>query len=266
MANARGASPLPDSSHDQSESPDSADGLSHLQARSLAAQRRAAEMLHVAPEALRGAPDHLRGAVAMPVLWFAGALEAVAQRAAGSSGRELSGPGILVKGVFYPVRTLTADDTELLWTFLQHGLSEESRRRRFMAPMPQVPTTAAAWLASRDGHSRVALAVLDPVNLGTIVAVVEYAMSPDGPPEVAVAVADDYHGRGIGTNVLSMLATMSLAAGESSWRCDVLADNDAPLRLLAAVGDVELGGVSGGVRSVIVHLDPDKLLGTTALA
>lgn len=255
--------PLPDSSPSPSGTAQSQEPH-ETQDETPGAQRRAVDILHGAPDALRGAPEALRGAVAMPVLWFAGALEAVAQRAAGSERPELSGPGILVKGVFYPVRTLTADDTDLLWAFLQYGLSEESRWRRFMAPMPKVPATAAAWLADRDGHDRVALAVLDPVNLGTIVAVVEYAMSPDGPPEVAVAVADDYQGRGIGTNVLSMLATMSLAAGESHWRCDVLADNDAPLRLLAAVGEVELGGVSAGVRSVIVHLDPEKLLGTTA--
>jgi ribosomal protein S18 acetylase RimI-like enzyme len=80
-----------------------------------------------------------------------------------------------------------------------------------------------------------------------------------------VAVADAYQGKGVGSNLLRMLATMSLAAGEPNWRCDVLADNDAPLRLLATVGAVELGTVSGGVRSVLVHLDPERLLGTTVV-
>lgn len=188
---------------------------------------------------------------------------------AGAVGRNtsprLSGPGILVSDVFYPVRTLTADDTEVLLQFLQEGLSEESRRLRFMSPMPTVSPAAAAWLASRDNFERVALAALDPADPTVVIAVVEYASIPDGPPEVAVAVADAFQGKGIGSNLLRMLATMSLAAGEPVWRCDVLADNDGPLRLLATVGTVKLGGVTGGVRSVTVELDPERLLGTTVV-
>jgi RimJ/RimL family protein N-acetyltransferase len=176
---------------------------------------------------------------------------------------QLSGPGILVAGVFYPVRTLNADDTDALQQFLQEGLSEESRRLRFMSPMPTVPASAAAWLANRDGFDRVALAAMDPVDPTVVVGVVEYATYREGPPEVAVAVADAFQGRGVGSNLLRMLATMSLAAGQPVWRCDVLADNDGPLRLLATVGTVELGSVSGGVRSVEVKLDPHRLLGTT---
>ena len=162
------------------------------------------------------------------------------------------------------MRTLTAEDTDALHEFLQDGLSEESRRLRFMAPMPSVPESAAAWLADRDGHDRVALAALDPDDPSKIVAVVEYAAVDDGPPEVAVAVADEFHGRGIGTSLLKMLATLTLASGQPEWSCDVLADNEGPLRLLGNVGEVHLGGVTDGVREVTVTLDPKKLFGMNA--
>ncbi len=179
------------------------------------------------------------------------------------NGPDITGPGIMVRHVFYPVRTLVADDTEVLRRFLQEDLSDESRNRRFFSPMPTVPATAAAWLANRDGRDRMALAALDPNDLTHIVALVEYALVPDGPPEVAIAVADAYQGQGIGSNVLRMMATMSLAAGEPNWQCSMLANNDAPLRVLASVGDVEQIGITGAVRSVTVHLDPSRLLGTT---
>ena len=171
----------------------------------------------------------------------------------------------MADGIFYPVRTLAAEDTAVLHEFLQVGMSEDSRLQRFMSPMPKVPAAAAAWLAARDGQRRVALAALHPEDSSMLVSVVEYAASVDGPPEVALATADEFQGRGIGTNLLRMLATMSLAAGESAWRGDVLADNDAPLHLLARVGDVELGTVTGGVRSVTVYLDPKRLYGTAVL-
>lgn len=202
----------------------------------------------------------VRAAGAMPGAFMAarhGARPAVAVP------ESLEGPGIAVHGTFYPVRTLNADDTDVLQRFLQDGLSEESRRRRFMAPMPTVPKAAAAWLADRDGTRRVALAALDPLDPTVLTGVVEYAFVEDGPPEVAVAVADAFQGRGIGKNLLRMLANMSVAAGEMVWRCDVLADNEGPIRLLNAVGEPELGDVNGGVRSVLVELDPHKLMGTT---
>lgn len=204
----------------------------------------------------------MRQAVGVPAAWLAMALANLGVPE--TRVNKAVGPGVAVGGLFYPVRTLTAEDAPALRRFLQDGLSEESRRLRFMVPMPEVPESAAAWLADRDGHDRVALAALDPYEHDTIVGVVEYASQAEGPPEVAVAVADDYHGKGLGTNLLVMLATLSLASGQNEWSCDVLADNEGPLRLLQTVGEVHLGEVTRGVRAVTVTLDPQRLFGVTA--
>jgi RimJ/RimL family protein N-acetyltransferase len=212
-------------------------------------------------EVWRSAPDLVKDAAAAPATWLAAALKMFGLQ---EEARFPEGPGIAARGRFYPVRTLSADDTDALRTFLQDGLSEESRRLRFMSAMPTVPESAAAWLANRDGHDRVALAALDPDDPDKVVAVVEYAAVDGGPPEVAVAVADAFQGQGIGTSLLKMLATLTLASGQTQWSCDVLADNDGPLRLLANVGDVILGGVTDGVRGVTVTLDPKKLFGVHA--
>lgn len=212
-------------------------------------------------EAWRAAPEMVKEAAAAPAAWLTAALRNLGV----PIGPEFpEGPGIAARGRFYPVRTLTADDTDALHEFLQDGLSAESRRLRFMTPMPTVPESAAAWLADRDGHDRVALAALNPDDPSKIVAVVEYASVSEGPPEVAVAVADAFHGQGIGTSLLKMLATLTLASGQPEWSCDVLADNEGPLRLLNNVGEVHLGDVRDGIRAVTVALDPKKLFGMNA--
>lgn len=210
----------------------------------------------------RTASEAMATAAAVPAAWLAEAFKNLGMEPAPT--RPLSGPGVLINGDFYPVRTLTEDDADALHDFLQNELGEESRRLRFMAPMPTVPESAAAWLAARDGHDRVALAALDPGDPSKVVAVVEYAAVPAGPPEVAVAVADRLQGKGIGSNLLGMLATLSLASGQKYWSCDVLADNEGPIRLLERVGTVHLGDVRGGVRAVIVELDPSRLFGMRA--
>lgn len=209
---------------------------------------------------LRETSEALRQATSVPANLLIKSLRDVRPT---TPAADMSGPGIAVDGVFYPVRTLSADDTAVLHDFLQNGLSEQSRRLRFMEAMPTVPESAAAWLADRDGHSRVALAALDPDDPATLVGVVEYASTADGPPEVAVAVADAFQGRGIGSNLLAMLATMSLAAGQDQWQAEVLADNDGPIHLLETVGTVHLGDVTEGVRRIEVTLQPNKLFGVT---
>lgn len=182
-----------------------------------------------------------------------------------TSSLAITGPGVAVKGRFYPVRTLAAEDTDTLLDFLQNGMSEDSRRLRFMTAMPSVPESAAAWLADRDGESRVALAALDPDDPQRLAAVVEYALLPSGEsPEVAFAVADRFQGKGLGSTLLAMLATMSVAAGQPEWSCDVLADNPGPMHILAKVGTVHPGDVVRGVRHVTVELEPTLLFGASA--
>jgi protein lysine acetyltransferase len=56
--------------------------------------------------------------------------------------------------------------------------------------------------------------------------------------EVAVVVADDWHGRGVGTAMLARLARSARANGIERLSARMLVGNDAARRLLAGVGDV----------------------------
>lgn len=173
-----------------------------------------------------------------------------------------TGPGFLAKnGKFFPVRSLTAEDADMLYEFFTIGLSDESRRTRFLSPTPNLRFSAAWYLANRDGRKRVALISFDP-EASKIVGVAEYALTEDNIPEVAVAVADAYQGNGIGKNLIQMLSTLSLAGGYKQWKADLYADNGAVSHVLEHVGDIVLLSESQGVRSIRIDLDPAIVLAT----
>jgi len=170
--------------------------------------------------------------------------------------------GFMSKGEFFRVRVLTPNDSDRLLEFLQEGLSDHSRALRFLTSVPHVRTHASDQLAQRDGYQRVGLVTTTGEGENeTIVAMAEYAILPDGePPEVAVAVADDFQHRGIGTSLITALATLSLAAGHQKWSGDVLHENDPVFALLGEVGTVSVVAESGGVAHLEIDLDPAKVL------
>lgn len=174
-----------------------------------------------------------------------------------------AGPGFVSRtGVFYPVRALTGEDTSMLNQFFTEGLSDTSRYTRFLAAQPNLPHSAVAYLANRNGRTRVALVALSP-ECDKIVGIAEYAIAtsePQSPPEVAYAVADDYQGQGIADNLVRMLATLSIAGGFNEWSAEMFADNRGARHLLHKVGTVRVTGMSRGVESLHIHLDHKKVL------
>src|SRR4051794_197124 len=95
-------------------------------------------------------------------------------------------------------RPIRPDDKDALVAFFAR-LSPESRRRRFLAPKPRLTARDLVFLTEVDGRAHVALVALD--REGAIVGVARYAGWPNRPEraDVAFAVADDWHGRGLAT-------------------------------------------------------------------
>lgn len=185
-------------------------------------------------------------------------------------------------GTFLPVRVLTADDNAAVKKFLEN-LSPESRYTRFHYAMPVVQENVAYRLSDRDGYNRVALIALAPetaitrhhprdeddtpndASVPTIVAMAEYALpqNPDSDgnftPEVAIVVADEWHHKGVATQMLKVLATLSIAGGHTTWEALVLTSNPTVKQLLKKVGKVKTVSTTEGVNTFHVKLNPKKV-------
>ena len=164
----------------------------------------------------------------------------------GMSSHPLTLPG----GIRFGVRPIDGDDKPGIAAFFQ-GLSDESRRRRFLGPKPKLTSRDLAFLTDVDQRSHVAIAAHD--DAGAIVGVARYAAWPDRPgvAEIAFAVVDAWHGRGIATALATQLVERARADGLTALTASTLTENQParallvnlgfrPLRTSAGVVDYEL--------------------------
>ena len=87
--------------------------------------------------------------------------------------------------------------------------------------------------------------------------VARYIRDADDPraAEIAVTIADDWQGRGLGTELLARLSDRARQAGIGRFTATVSADNVAMPRLLWKMG-AELTGRSRGTVDYEVALEP----------
>jgi RimJ/RimL family protein N-acetyltransferase len=148
-------------------------------------------------------------------------------------------------------RRIRSEDKPALARFFGR-LSDESKRRRFLAPKPKLTPRDLAFLTEIDHDRHVALVALDPS--GEIVAVARYAVWPGDPDraEIAFAVADAWHGRGLGSALAARLVEHGRRAGLSALTASTLSENRAshallrrlgfrPMRTSAGLAEYELG-------------------------
>jgi len=137
-------------------------------------------------------------------------------------------------------------------------LSPESRRRRFLTMPNELDDSMIRRLVgSVDGVQHVALVLiaLPPGGQEGPVGVAHLLQDQRDPSaaDIAVTVADDWQGRGVGTALGAALMERRPAA-VTRLRTVVAADNRASLALLAGTGRVSSGRPSMGVMDVTVEL------------
>jgi ribosomal protein S18 acetylase RimI-like enzyme len=144
------------------------------------------------------------------------------------------------------LRPLRRDERELVARFFA-GLSAESRRRRFLQPMPRLPEALLRRLVDVDGHRHVAV-VATTVG-GEVAGIARFVALPDEPgaAEVAVTVTDCYQGRGIGRLLVDALQPAAIRAGLSTLVYLVDPTNWPALRALRSL-DGELAFRDGLVQ------------------
>ncbi len=120
-----------------------------------------------------------------------------------------------------------------------HRLSPASRYQRFLAAMRDLSDAQLRQLTEIDYHDHMAWVALDPAQPGQpgvgVARYIRVANHPDT-AEVAVTVADEWQGRGLGTLLLGLLSEWARAHGVTTFRAYTLETNDAMLRIFRDMG------------------------------
>lgn len=140
---------------------------------------------------------------------------------------------VLRDGSTVTVRPIRADDEAELAAFYG-GLSMESRVLRFFAAIANTDETARKMMQV-DYRSRYGLVALAGVG-GDIIGHAMYIEMSPRKAELALAVADAYQGRGLGTILLGQLAEAAAEAGYEVMEAVVKPENHNMLQMLRESG------------------------------
>jgi acetyltransferase len=143
----------------------------------------------------------------------------------------------LRSGEVLKLRPIRPEDADLERAFVA-GMSEQSRYRRFMQHLPALTPQMLARFTQVDYDRELALIALDgdpPAE--AIVAVARYVGNPDHESaEFAIAVADAWHGRGLGRAMMQALIACANKRGFRRLVGVVLASNEPMLAMCRKLG------------------------------
>ena len=139
-------------------------------------------------------------------------------------------------GIPYHIRPIRPDDAARERAFI-NGLSPQSRYQRFMHNLREPGDALIEKFVNVDHHRTMALvAVIGDGDQERIIGVARYAADNDESCEFAVAVADDWQCRGIGTTLVPLLFEHAARAGFKTIYGTVLADNQRMIELAQWLG------------------------------
>jgi GNAT superfamily N-acetyltransferase len=125
------------------------------------------------------------------------------------------------------------------------GLSERSRRLRFLGSKPRLLERDVEWLVDVGCCGREAVVAIDQ-QTGATVGLARFVRDADAPEaEIAFEVVDDWQGRGLGKQLLAELRTLALGQGILRFRALVAHGNRPAFALVHGVGE-ELARRSDG--------------------
>jgi GNAT superfamily N-acetyltransferase len=166
------------------------------------------------------------------------------------------------------VRPVRPDDKPLFVAAWER-FGTESRHRRFLAGKEQLSPRELAQLTEVDHVDHEAIGAVHP-RTGAGLGVARYLRNRERPEtaEAAVAVIDDWQGRGLGGVLLRRLSARARTNGIETFTASLLTDNRSMLRAFERLGRVELRGVDGATMEIDVELpvaDTRTLLRSAAI-
>lgn len=157
------------------------------------------------------------------------------------------------------VRRLRPDDTHVIDTLFA-GLSDRSRYLRFHAPVPRLSGSLRRMLLDVDDRDRLALVAearapggREPVGIARMI------RTAPGEAEIAVAVIDAWHRRGVGRNLLTAVRDAAAVGGLDRLTALVLAENHAVQALIHSVFPLCTSRRHGATLLVTCHLRDDTV-------
>jgi RimJ/RimL family protein N-acetyltransferase len=152
------------------------------------------------------------------------------------------------------IRPIRATDKARLRAGFER-LSAQSRQRRFLVAMPRLSPRLVRYLTEVDHHDHEALVAVGAGD-GEPIGVARYVRSENDAQvaEVAVAVADRWHGRGAATELLRRLAQRAREEGIARFTATCLADNDDALELFEELGATRVTRPGSGLVEAQVEL------------
>ena len=156
------------------------------------------------------------------------------------------------------IRPIRPDDASALESFYE-ALSDESRRRRFFACTRGLSHPQARQFCCTDhDHREGFLAVAEQEGSSRIVGHICLEPARDGSAEVALAVADELQGRGIGRALMDAAVAWAGEVGIARLSATMLSENIPIRRLLTGLGlPARIRPTGFGVDAVSIDLVTD---------
>jgi acetyltransferase len=143
------------------------------------------------------------------------------------------------------IRPIRAEDAAMEQDFVQH-LSPESRYRRFMSTLNELPPGKLKYLTEVDYVRHLALvAIIERDGEQIEIGVARYVAGPGGTDcEFAIAIDDEWQGSGVAGILMLALIDAARARGMQRMEAFILSTNDKMIKFARQLG-------------FAVHRDPD---------
>lgn len=163
------------------------------------------------------------------------------------------------------LRQVVPEDRELFVEGFKH-FGTESRRGRFLGVKKQLSERDLDFLTQVDHECHEAIGAID-AETGAGIGVARMVRVPQGSGELAeaaVAVVDEWQGRGLGSALLGCLVTRARELGIERFLAVLRTDNHAMLTLFKQAGPVRVRDREQNILTIEVELPvdgPDGVLG-----
>ena len=134
------------------------------------------------------------------------------------------------------------------------GLSERSRRLRFLGSKPRLLESDLAHFVDVGCCGREAVAAIDQETCRTV-GIARFVRDAEAPEaEIAFEVVDEWQGRGLGKRLVTELKALAREQGILRFRALVAHGNAAALALVRSLGDELVHRYEDGNVELVVRL------------